>query len=79
MTSLHDFTDGELITLYKAEKSESAMRTLVGRHHVTLHERFRRELPDEADARDLQHTGCSSGNNENPLSGRAIEVERRTF
>ena len=54
MSSIQNLSDGELITLYTQEKSESAMRTLVGRHHASLHSRFRRELPDEADARDLQ-------------------------
>ncbi len=54
MSSIQDLSDGELITLYMEKKSEPAMRTLVGRHHASLHSRFRRELPDEADARDLQ-------------------------
>jgi len=54
MSSMDELSDGELISLYVNQKNEQAMRTLVGRHQATLHSRFRRELPDEADARDLQ-------------------------
>lgn len=54
MSSMNDLTDGELISLYLQRDSEPAMRSLVGRYHAKLHARFRRELPDEADAQDLQ-------------------------
>lgn len=54
MISMDDLSDGELITLYLQQRNEPAMRTLVGRHQANLHSRLKRELPNEADARDLQ-------------------------
>lgn len=54
MSSMDELSDGDLISLYVNQKNEQAMRALVSRHQANLHARFRRELPDEADARDLQ-------------------------
>ncbi len=54
MNAMNNLTDGELISMYQEQHSETAMRLLVGRHHDRLYARFIAELRNEADAKDLQ-------------------------
>ena len=54
MTAIDTLTDGDLISMYQAENSEAAIRTLVNRHHGRLYSRFLKEVRNEADARDLE-------------------------
>jgi len=55
-TGLSAQPDGVLIELYRSERDQAAMRTLVERHHDPIYRRLRHELGSQAEAEACSRT-----------------------